>query len=38
MLRPEMRAEEGRAFRPEQPAPADATRADQLAAFLGRSV
>jgi len=38
MLRPEMRAEEGRAFRPEQPAPADATRANQLAAFLGRSV
>lgn len=38
MLRPEMRSEDGRAFRPEQPAPAGATRADQLAAFLGRSL
>jgi uncharacterized protein (TIGR03086 family) len=35
---PTFRSEEGRVFGPEQPAPAGACAADQLAAFLGRKV
>jgi len=38
MIRPEFRSDDGAVFGPEQPAPAGASSADQLAAFLGRSV
>jgi len=35
---PELRSEDGAVFGLEQTAPADASNADQLAAFLGRHV
>lgn len=38
MIQPAFRSEEGTVFGPEQTAPADASDADQLAAFLGRTV
>jgi uncharacterized protein (TIGR03086 family) len=38
MIQPAFRSEEGTVFGPEQPAPASASNADQLAAFLGRKV
>ena len=38
MIQPAFRSEEGTVFGPEQSAPADASNADQLAAFLGRAV
>jgi uncharacterized protein (TIGR03086 family) len=37
-IQPAFRSEEGTVFGPEQAAPAGATNADQLAAFLGRTV
>lgn len=37
-ISPTFRSLEGTVFGPEQPAPAGATRADELAAFLGRTV
>jgi len=37
-IRPELRSEDGAVFGFEQTAPADASNADQLAAFLGRHV
>lgn len=37
-IQPAFRSEEGTVFGPEQPAPAGASSADQLAAFLGRKV
>ena len=38
MIQPAFRSEEGTVFGPEQAAPAGASDADQLAAFLGRTV
>ena len=38
MIQPAFRSPEGTVFGPEQPAPAGACNADQLAAFLGRKV
>lgn len=38
MIQPAFRSEEGTVFGPEQEAPAGASDADQLAAFLGRTV
>jgi uncharacterized protein (TIGR03086 family) len=37
-IQPEFRSDEGTLFGPEQTAPAGASPADQLAAFLGRTV
>ncbi len=37
-MSPAFRSAEGTVFGPEQPAPANASNADQLAAFLGRTV
>jgi len=38
MIQPAFRSDEGHVFGPEKSAPADASPADQLAAFLGRTV